>query len=397
MAGAISEYPDRFVGGIQQGLSIYDALANRGAQQRAALMQEQMGALQLKNAIDERNYQSEMRPLELDRARQQQQDAAIARRARLIGAMQAYGSGQDVNPVLQQHFNEALQQEFGPHIDHDGSGKTFAGLHPAPDGSGHVMLVNAPQPDGSTAVKPVTEKRSADPNDPVLVFSNDFFLKTGDEALKDLATRLNVSLDDAKKLVDSHNRRAQAALTALSGGKTEDEWSDPYALGDSYVQKNLRTGEVRQAATNWRGEAIKARGGAGGKGPTRIMQEAMERQRLYGGDLGKHFADVAEQYYGHAASNRNRAGMVALTQRVQSGEFLNDDGTFDMQKFNAAADTVFPDAKPATGKDAGKGASKPAAQHSQAYQEYLDAFNATNDPQKRAAITARARQLGVVR
>lgn len=357
-----------FLDSIERTASLYDRFANRGAQQKRQEMQDQMAALQLTDAVATSQQRAALRPLEIEQAQAQQQERQRTQRQQeakdahaWIQASNLLASERDLPEPLRQQFMGVLNRQHGHQVDNDGTGKRGYDFARAPDGQNRVMVLDVPQADGTVTKAPLTLDRT--PNTDVRLFGPDDFL-TINEAAKDhyatlwgvsreqvpaIAAQYNAAMGGALKLLSGEKPEAKyGALTTQAGfvGQTEEGTGQFHKIGEAPNPLKERKERAEISVNEARAAAIRSGGRNGGGGAAKqspLMTEAVERQKLYGGNLADHYTAVAEERYGKGSANRNRAKSRLIMQRVENGELTIDRANEEIDKlFGSSAPALSP-------------------------------------------------------
>jgi len=132
---------------------------------------------------------------------------------------------------------DALNTVFGPEVGKgDGGKKRIRAAVPSPDGEGLIFELDVEREDGSHYNAPITERRSADDDDPVRSIPIDDVVKrvSGMRALR--------------KAMQSPEAQAKASQLheILTGKGDEGTWEQVEGPGGSILQRNTKTGETKR-------------------------------------------------------------------------------------------------------------------------------------------------------
>ena len=132
---------------------------------------------------------------------------------------------------------EALNRVVGPDINKGaGRNKRIAAAVPGPDGNSLMFELDVEGEDGSKYRAPVTERRSADEDDPVRAVPVEGLVRQvkGIEALR--------------KALQTPEAQQQATrmYNLLTGKGDEGTWERIEGPGGSILQRNTKTGEIKQ-------------------------------------------------------------------------------------------------------------------------------------------------------
>lgn len=419
-------YGNSALSGIQQGLEIGDHIFGAAGRRRQQALQEQQQIMALQDAQAMREHQAALRPYQLrqmeqaekqQRYTQWQQERQQKARDAYTAARLARARGEEIDEGLLNDAVDLLGRHYGNEIDNDGSGKSPVGFIPYrnPEDKeakpAYGLMLNVPQEGGDPRLAPLTRDRSSSPDDEVRLFTPEIFNQIGREnewlireVLGDLPTSMALSPELASNKRKYDSDEVLKLLAEAAGIKPDDmdEYEEPYRLGDSYVQRQIKgknKGKVYQVASDWRGEANETK-----------LRIARERAAAIHAQIDAKSKNGSLRHITDPDKRRQEYVKIAMKTKVMGDDGFLRQPTFD-EAYAIASEKVTKEEAGKNTKSALDGGDAPAPNpagsgtkpvaapkpKSASYQEYLDAFNATKDPKKRQAINARAREMGIIK